>query len=145
MIGMTEERDLTMNELTMMADSLLRWAVAAPEVAPLAVSAARDILCLAEAELRLSAMTRTASADQTARTLPQMFDRIRNTNRDCSDIRQTISKMETANERPGKDLAREVGIRAVDRLMELANSADAVRHPVLASAVDELILAVTSP
>ena len=50
-----------MNELTMIADSLLRWAGSNPEAAPLAVSAARDILCLAEAELRLSAMMRNAS------------------------------------------------------------------------------------
>lgn len=135
-----------MSELTTIANSLLRWAASDPQAAPLAVSAARDILCLAEAELRLSAMVRTASPEAAPQTLPQMFDRIRNTNRDCDEILDSISKMEkTTDAPPPPSISKEVGKRAVDRLVSLATSADSVGRYALASAVDELVVAVTSP
>ena len=135
-----------MSELTTIAEALLRWAETDPPVAPLAVSAARDLLCLAEAELRLSTMLREGSTDHTNLTLPQMFTRIRNTTRDCTEILDSISKMEKTNGgTPPPSLSRDVGQKAVDRLVSLASSADAVHRYGLAAEVDNLVSSITAP
>ena len=134
-----------MSELTSIANALIRWAGTDPLAAPLAISAARDLLCLEEAELRLTSMSRTASVDTVRRGLPEMFDSIRNTNRDCAEILRSISKLQSAGVvRPSPAMSHDVGQRAVERLVRLSNSADAAgRHP-LAKAVDELVMAVTA-
>ena len=135
-----------MSELTTIANSLLRWAATDPQAAPLAVSAARDLLCLGEAELRLSTMLRTASPEPASQTLAQEFAKIRNTNRDCSEILDNISRMErTSDVAPPPGLSMEVGRRAVDRLVSLASSADAVHRYDLAAEVDNLVAAITAP
>ncbi len=133
-----------MHYLVGIAQNLIRNSFFSPRkrYGILSVATARDLLILAEAEIRLSSMTKSADPSP---PLPQdldgLFDELKNTGRDLESLLKGIAIMEEDGlPTPPAEVAREISEKANEKLAKLASLADVVGDVRLADEIDDLLI-----
>lgn len=132
-----------MNYLRNMAGALLRWADSHEVSRPLCVATARELMLLAEAELKVDAMSRFAntSIDRSASNdLLSLYDTLRDSSRDIDEIDRSLSVSEGAKgERNVDEVSSITASMAVQKLRRLADVSDQIGDHDLADGIDAIL------
>ncbi len=129
-----------MNYLENIADALLRWAETHRSSRPLCVATARHLLLLAEAELKVMAMSRFARVDlgeNLPNDLQTVIHALRHSDRSLDDISRSIKTASRLS--PDPRVSRQIAVEAMRELRLLADDADVIGDSRLASNIDILL------
>jgi len=131
-----------MHYLENMADALLRWSESHTASRPLCIATARELLVLAESELKVKAMSRFAGKDlddPNGYDLQSLYNTLRDSTRDISEIRRSLSSSSPKDDEADSSNMAEMAIRKLSRL---ANTADAIGDHDLADGLDDILVGI---
>jgi hypothetical protein len=131
-----------MEHLVKLAQCLIRWSETHPRDLPIVIPAARDILILAETELRGGTMMRTAArGGKNPPPVRDVFQALSDSKRNLREILKGIESLQSSGneKRVPPEVAKTVSSLAIGRLVRLANQADSAGSVPLADQIDVLL------
>ena len=131
-----------MHYLETMAEALLRWADSHEVSKPLCIATAREMLILAEAELKVKAMSRFAGSGSRQVDVKELYDTLRHSSRDISEISRSISSSKEKADDTRRDVASTTAEMAIEKLMRLADVSDQIGDHDLANGIDSILLSI---
>jgi len=134
-----------MHYLRNMADALLRWSDSHAVSRPLCIATAREMLLLAEAELKVKAMSRFAGprvGRPSSNDLLPLYDALRHSSRDIDEISRALSVSVKANDGEPNEASPITASLAIQKLRRLADVSDQIGDHGLADGIDSVLSAI---
>ena len=136
---------VTMHYLENMAAVLLRWSDSHAVSRPLCIATAREMMLLAEAELKVGAMSRFAGSGSyapTANDLQALYDTLRRSSRDIDEISRAVTVSSRIGSNVRAEHSSKVAEMAVQKLCRLAHIADQIGDFELSDGIDGLLSSI---